>query len=281
MPELPEVETIACGLRRMLTGATVDRAVLHRADILRPLRDCPGGKRAAGAALRRLAGRTVRGVTRRGKYLLLDFGGPRLIIHLGMTGQVVVARGSAPRSDHTHLVLRLRDGREMRYRDPRRFGHACVALDGELPASLTVLGPEPLGLSDVALARVFKGSRRCLKPLLMDQHVIAGIGNIYADEILFRCRLNPLTHADALSPAQVRALSRAVRRVLTEAIRHNGTTIGDYVTGAGVPGGFQEFLRVYGRAGRPCRQCGTPIVRTVVAQRGTHFCPDCQKVSTR
>lgn len=287
MPELPEVETI----RRVLEGKLTGRHIL--AAEVRP----PGpGRTRLGRSLdtaacgleRHLRGRRFTGVRRRAKYLLLDLDRGRLLVHLGMTGQLFAARpGERPAhgfptlpDQHTHLILDLSGGSRLYYRDIRKFGHLrwCEDRSGEVRA-LGVLGPEPLEgtFTPAVLAGGLKGRTASIKALLLDQKLVAGLGNIYVDEALFRAGIAPQTRGGRLTPARVARLHAAIRRVLTEAIRHRGTTLSDYFDPESRRGGFQERLRAYGRAGEPCPVCGAPIARAVVAQRGTHWCRKCQR----
>jgi len=275
MPELPEVETVVRDLRAAgLAGRRIRRVtVLHPAVV---------AGAAPSAFARRLAGRRITAVARRAKFLIfqLDRGGP-LTLHLRMTGQLHLVRGIPPRDRHDHLRLELDDGRTLVYHDPRRFGRWRLLAPGADP--FRRLGPEPLDgtLTAAAFAARLARHRRQLKPLLLDQAFLAGLGNIYTDEALWAARLHPRRRADRVQPAAARALWAAIRRVLTSAIRHRGTTLG---LGEGhfkgpqhERGRFRFRLRAYGRAGEPCRRCGAPLRRIVVAQRGTHFCPRCQR----
>ncbi len=269
MPELPEVETIVRSLRPELLGQRVagGRVGWHRSAV-------PD----ATTLLRRLRGRRFVELGRRGKFIVarLEGASPRratmwLLVHLRMSGRLEVCEPYSPRR-HVRIELRLDDGRVLRFEDARKFGR-WVATPDPRPW-LEPLGPEPLdaGFSWRVLAGLLRSHRRQLKPLLLDQRVIAGLGNIYADEALFAARLHPLTASDTLDDGQVRRLHRAIRAVLRRAIRENGTSI-DWI----YPGGrMQDSLRVYGRGGEPCVRCGTPIEVLRVGQRSTHLCPRCQ-----
>lgn len=241
----------------------------------------PPGPKYAG--LERAAGQTIRGVERRGKFMLLPLsGGDELIIHLGMTGVVAPGPGSAD----AHLRVRLRlDGGEpdvLEFHDPRRFGRFLVVPAKEyrsLP-TLAALGPEPLGdgFSPAAFAAALARSRMPVKGYLLSQRPVAGVGNIYADEALWRARVHPAAPAASLSRAKAAVLHGAIRDVLSESIAAHGTTLRDYRTPSGESGEFEEYLDVYGRGGLPCRRCGATLVKSVVAQRGTVHCPRCQKL---
>lgn len=272
MPELPEVETVR---RTLLEGGLAGLAIVavrvHHPDAVH----WPDTARFS----RELQGRRIDGVRRRGKFLLLDCGGRTLACHLRMTGRLWLSAAQEAQLSHTHVVLALSDGRELRFRDVRRFGgFTLMEPDGSMgPPLLARLGPEPEDLSLADLARAC--SRRAgspVKSLLLDQAFVAGLGNIYADEALHRAGVHPGRTCGSLSTQEQAAVRRGVRTVLRDALRHRGTTFLDFRDGAGEPGAFQAFLRVYGREGLPCRRCGTPIARTRIAGRGTHLCPRCQ-----
>ncbi len=275
MPELPEVETTVRDLKPQLVGHTiVDAIVRWRRTIAAPraaqfreqIRDC-----------------TITDVTRRGKFLRFHLKrghtGKFLFVHLRMTGGFRIEPSEAKRDKYMHVVLCLEDGRELRFRDPRKFGRMWLVED-ETPV-VGKLGPEPLVLNGKEFVALFDGHRGYLKPLLMNQSFLAGLGNIYADESLWYARLHPLRKAESLSRAERMRLYRAIQRVLRRAIAVGGTSIDVmYKRVNGASGGFQDSLRAFDRAKRPCRRCGTLIVKTVVGQRGTHYCPNCQRVSS-
>jgi formamidopyrimidine-DNA glycosylase len=271
MPELPEVQTVVDTLSPRLTGRRV-AAILHaRADMV-----CPAGTDLT----RLLPGAVVHSVTRRGKRIVITLHDQQCwFVHLGMTGRLTVEPADAPLRPHTHLRLVLDDTRELRFVDPRRFG--CVVWVGRTEPAVTHdrLGPEPLRMRVPQLARRLARTRRAVKTALLDQRVVAGIGNIYADEALFAARIHPSTPADTLPLDAVRRLNAAIKRVLRRAIRHRGSSLRDYVDANGDPGAFQKLHRVYDRAAKPCRRCRTPIERIVLGQRSTHFCPKCQPVA--
>lgn len=297
MPELPEVETIRRGLLPQLAGrAIVNVATGDRKIFQSPPEDLIG----------KLPGAKVRTVGRRGKYLIFDLGRLQLVIHLGMTGQLTLRNPEEPDSPgflrhpatqlqrarqhppdrHTHLQLQFDDGCTLCLRDPRKFGKVLLfdAAGGGLETFLAArLGLEPF--SDEYLPAAFLlrlGSRSAsIKSVLLDQHVVAGVGNIYADEALFAAGIHPLRRAHRLRRQEKLRLFDTIRRVLELGIQFGGTTLRDYIDSDGQSGGFQDELRVYGRPGEPCRRCGTPIVKIYVAQRGTHFCPICQPRSGR
>lgn len=288
MPELPEVETVARDLARWVTGARIvdadvrwDRTIRH-----------PQPPERFVAELR---GATIRSVGRRAKTVLVHLDDGRVLTAaLRMTGAFVVALPGTPRDPHARVVFVLDDGRELRFRDPRKFGRIGLWEGGGLrsrrvaeeaaPYRVGDLfarhGPEPMtrSFSAVRFAERLRNRRGRLKSLLLDQTFIAGVGNIYADEALWRARLHPLRTADALSEAEVRRLHRAVRAALREGVAYRGTSFSDYVGIDGEPGANAERLRVYRRTGEPCLRCGTAIERIVVGQRATHFCPQCQRL---
>jgi formamidopyrimidine-DNA glycosylase len=286
MPELPEVETVARDLRRHLLpeDGPGPRIVAARVAWPRTVRDGDPAAFVAG-----VVGRRIERVGRRGKQLLLELSGDALLtIHLKMTGQLFVVPVTAPEDPYVRLALVLEDGRELRFRDVRKFGRVGLygrdaetgeAVTAEGAGAFAGVGPEPL---DPAFTlRVFRGRirsrRRRLKPLLTDQAFVAGIGNIYADEALWAARLHPLRSSNSLNPADERRLFRAIRAILAEAVERRGSSIDDYTAPDG-DGAMQERLRVYQRAGEPCPRCGRPVQRIVVGGRATHFCSWCQRL---
>jgi formamidopyrimidine-DNA glycosylase len=284
MPELPEVETIARELRPLVTGATIREVWFDWPNQIKH----PPPEQFADA----LRGRTILGVERRAKWLTIDLTGSAcLAIQVKMTGQLTVVPAHQPRDKHVHATFTFADGRQLRLRDTRKFGRLGVyRRDGEgrlLGADdghdlLAQFGPEPLAdefrASD--LRRALARRRGRLKTLLMDQAFIAGVGNIYADEALWRARLHPLRAAAGLNPEQARRLYLALRAVLTEAVERRGSSVDDYLAPEG-RGEMQNFLNVYGRTGKPCPRCGRPIRRIVLNARSTHFCSWCQRLPVR
>lgn len=269
MPELPEVEVTRRGIAAGVAGQRLERAVL-RAPVLRyPV--------PAGLA-RRLAGRTLRVVERRGKYLLLDFGEGHLLIHLGMSGSLrFVAPGAKPeKHDHADFVF---GDRVLRYTDPRRFG-ALLWLTGDPLAHplLAKLGIEPLTRAFTArwLHRALRGKHVPIKQAIMDGSLVVGIGNIYASESLFDAGIDPRTPAQRLGVARLGLLVQEIKKTLRAAIRAGGSTLRDFCGPQGM-GDFQTRHQVYGRAGEPCAKCGTPIRQIRQGQRSTYFCPACQR----
>lgn len=273
MPELPEVETIARDLRENLVGRRIERVEV----ILPKVVAAPPPETFA----RVLAGRRITGLDRRGKHLLLALDNDRiLVMHLRMTGQLVYSTlvpESWPR--HTHLVFYLDRG-VLRFNDLRQFGRVHLVPAGELDRvpGLRKLGMEPLDpeFTEQAFLDGLRRSRRQIKPLLLDQTFIAGLGNIYTDEALHRAGIHPARKAADLQAHEARKLYRAVREVLAAGVSFRGTSVQHYVDGAGRPGRFQNILRVYGRQGAPCPVCGTPVERMRCGGRGTHYCPRCQ-----
>jgi formamidopyrimidine-DNA glycosylase len=277
MPELPEVEVVRTDLAREIEGRVLVGVEVGR---LRAIRRQPDASRF-GAAIR---GRAVRRVERRGKFLVVWCDGRvPLVVHLGMSGQLRLGSPGEPRIAHTHVVLTFDDAREVRFVDPRTFGQLFVGSVGDAGEVVEIahLGPEPLGdgLSACALGGLLHGRRARLKPLLMDQRIIAGLGNIYSDEILFRARLRWDLEAGSLDTADMARLHAATRRVLAAAVRERGSSLADaqYVDLYGRPGRFQERHRVYAREGRACPRCRVPIVRERTGGRSTFFCPACQR----
>jgi formamidopyrimidine-DNA glycosylase len=274
VPELPEVETIRARLEPVLAGRRIERV-----DILDPLLTRPEDPDTVARALQ---GERVGAVMRRGKYLVFAFeSGRHLLVHLRMTGSFRVGTNGSLESDpYRRAVVRLDDGSDVAYRDVRRFGTWVVLGREEAEAYLARrVGAEPLeaGFTAAALARALAGRRAPVKAALLDQRSVAGVGNIYADEALWRARLHPLRPAGTLSGAEVAALHRDVRRALRAGIARQGATLRDYRDPAGEAGTMQDEFLVYGRGGEPCRRCRTPIEKIRVAGRGTWLCPACQR----
>lgn len=273
MPELPEVETV----RRTLTPAIGARiaAVWDSGKPLHMQRRPPRRK------LRALVGAKITDIRRHGKYLLVDTDRPQsLLVHLGMTGRLCIHKKREPRATHTHLVLDL-GTRELRFADPRRFGQIDVFLRAEERAhpALAVLGPDALvhGVDPEALLAVARRrSRTTLKAFLLDQSVIAGVGNIYASEALWRAQLRPTWRARRLTGASARRLADAIREVIASSLENGGTTLADFVAADGAAGENASFLWVYAREGQPCPRCRGLIRRSVLGGRATYFCPTCQ-----
>ena len=277
MPELPEVETVARDLRRhlLLPDAPAPRIVGARVSWERTLRNMTPDTFAEA-----VRGRRIEAIGRRGKQLVLDLAdGAFLTIHLKMTGQLFVVRADRPVDPYERLALALDDGRELRFRDIRKFGRVGLYLADDDP--FDEVGPEPLdpAFTLAAFRGRIRGRRARLKPLLVDQAFLAGVGNIYADEALWRARLHPLRSAATLRPADERQLYVHLRAVLAEAVERRGSSIDDYTAPDG-DGEMQERLDVYQRTGEPCRRCGRPVRRIVIGIRATHFCSWCQRLGT-
>lgn len=272
MPELPEVQTIVDELRPQLLGRTFTGLTASWSPTL------------ATAPLQRfraqLVGQRILTLVRRGKYVLLHLSGRNtLLIHLMMSGRLSIVPSSEPCGQHVHTRFLLDDGHELRLHDVRKLGRVYLVRDAN--EVVGHLGPEPLedGTTPERFRELISRRRGRLKPLLLNQRFLAGLGNIYADETLFVARLHPLRTAGSLTDQEVLRLYRAIRQVLIQALADQGTTLGDaaYRRPDGRTGNYQNRLGVYGRKGQPCAVCGTPIERTVVGGRGTHFCPCCQE----
>ncbi len=274
VPELPEVETVRRQIAPALVGATIVDAEIVDPRLTRPVEP----SLVAGA----LVGERIADVDRRGKYLLIRLASGRtLVVHLRMTGSLRHApAGELPDDAHRRATLRLDTGTEVAYRDVRRFGTWELLDEGHLrPYLATRLGPEPLGasFSSARLAQLAAGRTAPVKSFLLDQRRIAGIGNIYADEALWRARVHPRRPAGELGAEELARLHRAIRAALRKGVALQGSTLREYVTPNGTPGGMQREFHVYGRHGEPCDRCGSAIERTVIGGRGTWFCPVCQR----
>ena len=275
MPELPEVETIRADLESRIVGRT-----FAAVELLWP--GCVAVPEPE-ALQAELPGRRVERAGRRGKYLVFDLdGGAALTVHLRMTGRLRWIGANAPRGPHLRAVLSLDGGDALHFEDQRKFGRLYFTRDeAELAQVLSKLGPEPLeaAFTRDALQEIVRGRRAQLKPLLLDQRFIAGLGNIYVDEALFRAQLHPLRRTSTLSEEDVTRLHEGIVAALRQGIVNRCTTLSDYRDAWGTAGRNKERLLVFRRQGKPCTRCGTPIEKTWVAQRGTHFCPVCQRLS--
>jgi formamidopyrimidine-DNA glycosylase len=270
MPELPEVEFVARQLETELVGRQIVSAHVSWARSIRDMDTREFEERVAGQAVTR--------VGRRGKYLLLFLsGGDVLVVHRRMSGNLSISP-PAPEDPYTRVTFTLDDGRRLLYSDPRKFGRLALVPEPDLAATFASLGPEPLApdFTPAVLAERLAGRNRAIKAVLLDQSVVSGLGNIYADESLFRAGIHPLRPANSLSRHEAEALRDGIQSALETGIEHGGTTIGRHRDAYNEAGTNVEHLDVYRRTGQPCRRCGTPIQRIVVAQRGTHFCPHCQ-----
>jgi formamidopyrimidine-DNA glycosylase len=273
VPELPEVETVRANLEPALVGRRFERVEITDPRLTRPL--------DPDEVAAELSGEVVQSLERRGKYLVVRFRSGRvLLIHLRMTGSLGHHRnGNLEDDPHRRAVVRLDDGSDVTYRDVRRFGTWLLLEPEEDAAYLTErLGEEPLGagFTTSVLADRFESRRAPVKAAILDQRAAAGMGNIYADEALWRARIHPLTPAGELTRPEIRRLQRGIREALRAGIARQGTTLRDYRTPAGARGSMQDELRVYGREDEPCERCGTAIAKTRVAGRGTWYCPHCQ-----
>jgi formamidopyrimidine-DNA glycosylase len=275
MPELPEVETVARGLDQRIAGDTIESVWLGSKP--EPLKSPAAEIEAA------LQSRTITRVRRVGKHIVFDLEAAakhkrhsstmasQWIVHLGMTGSLRVSAPEQEIEKHTHAILKLSSGRELRFIDPRRFGRLSVIEKFEAP------GLEPLQISFRDFAALFRGRKTPIKSALLNQKLLSGVGNIYADEALFRAGIRSRRRAASLTRDELKKLHAALKKVLNEAIRLGGSSISDYVDADGEEGFFQLKHRVYGREGKPCLVCKTPIKRIVIAGRSSHYCPHCQK----
>ena len=294
MPELPEVETVARGLDKHIAGDTIDSVWLGSKP--EPL------KSTAAEIASVLEHSRIVHVRRVGKHVVFDLEkgerGPRLaskrttrtwgtapepsraqwIVHLGMTGQLLITSPAVETAKHTHAVLKLASGRELRFVDPRRFGRLAVArFESQDGSGFAAPGSEPLEAKIDHFIELFRHRKTPIKSALLNQKLLSGVGNIYADEALFRARVQPRRRASSLTRAELQKLHTGLLAVLREAIRAGGSSINDYVDPEGQAGFFQLKHRVYGREGKPCFVCKTPIKRVIIAGRSSHYCPHCQK----
>lgn len=266
MPELPEVETVVNGLRPKLAGERIRQIqrFWHKAFV-------------PDEAIDDLVGREIRDLSRRAKYIFIHLDVGYLIVHLRMTGRMSTRPPAPDREKYITVQLDFESGNSLYFEDVRKFGRLIYS---EMPGDvLPKLGPEPLspGFTSAGFAEMLKKRNRQIKPLLLDQSFLAGVGNIYADEALFRAKIHPLTMAKRIPPDKIATLHRAIRKILRDSIRYQGTTVLSFVHGNGETGSYQDMLRIYGHAGEPCPNCNTAIEKVFVGQRGTHFCPNCQQ----
>ena len=274
MPELPEVETTRRGLLKAMEGVRIERAVVRERRMRRPI---------PRALPQCVAGLTIRALIRRAKYLLVECDTGTLIIHLGMSGRLWLVDHDVPTEKHDHFDLVLANGKTVRLRDPRRFGlvlwHAADQGDVSGHPLFVALGPEPLsdGFNGAALYNAIRKRGSAIKLVIMDSHVVVGVGNIYASEALFRAGISPRIAARRLTRAHCEVLASVIRATLSEAITAGGSSIRDYVGGDGMAGNFQSNFAVYDRDGQACHRCGTVIKRLLQGQRSTFYCPLCQR----
>jgi formamidopyrimidine-DNA glycosylase len=272
MPELPEVETVARGLAQRVAGDTIESVWIGRKP--EPL------KSPARQIATTLEGSRIASVRRVGKHIVVDLqqGAQKLsgqwVVHLGMTGSLVVTKPDQEILKHTHLIAKLASGRELRFVDPRRFGRLSVHRAENI---FRAAGSEPLDVEFEAFARLFRGRNTPIKSALLNQKLLSGVGNIYADEALFRAGVRPRRRAAKVTREELHKLYEALRQVLKEAITAGGSSVSDYVNADGDEGLFQFDHRVYGREGEACLACRTPIKRVVIAGRSAHYCPRCQR----
>ena len=276
MPELPEVETVARGLQKRLAGDVIESVWVGEKK--QPL------KSSAQEIVAALEGSRIVQARRVGKHIAIDLerahGVPQTgmsaatqwIVHLGMTGSMLVTSPEAPIEKHTHLIARMASGKELRFVDPRMFGKLAVVKE-----SFKAPGREPLDIDFESFAKLFRGRKTPIKSALLNQSLLSGVGNIYADESLARAGIRPRRRAASLTHVELKKLHETLKKVLHEAIAAGGSSISDYVDADGERGFFQIKHLVYGREGKPCRKCKTPIKRVVIAGRSSHYCPKCQK----
>jgi len=262
VPELPEVETVVRTLRPSIVGRRILNAEFRQ---LRVLRGSPGETSLA------LAGRKIKAIERYGKFIAIRLDRGYLVVHLGMTGKLLI---DSPPTKFTHAIFTLDRG-VLHYDDQRQFGR--IEYGAQLPARVAALGPEPLEIALKDFASRLKERRSAIKAVLLNQAVVRGVGNIYADEVLFRAGVHPSRAAASLRRDRIARIYNAMREVLAEAIESRGSSVSNYVDADGRKGSFQLSHRVYRRTGEPCVDCGVEIRRILVAQRGTHFCPKCQR----
>ncbi len=262
MPELPEVETVVRGIAPLIVGQTIGEVRLFSRFVTR------GGFEETAQALR---GTRIEAVERRGKHILITLDRGFLHLHLGMTGKLL---WNAPAGPHTRAILQLTDG-VLIFDDIRQFGRLEAAK--VLPAGVSNLGPDPLDLDFEAFFQRLKRHKGGIKPLLLNQSFLRGMGNIYTDEALFAAAIHPRAKAQRISRRRAAKLFQSIQEILRMAIEHRGSSVSDYVDSSGERGGFQNLHQVYGKENQPCPRCGGPIRRIVIAQRGTHLCPRCQR----
>ena len=271
MPELPEVETTRRGIEPHIIGRTLCNVIIRNPQLRWPV---------PGDLPEQIIGKTILAVKRRAKYLLLEVEGGTLIIHLGMSGSLRITPDNEPVKKHDHVDFVFEDGTCLRYHDPRRFGAVLWSSQPVYEHRLLCkLGPEPLG-DDFSASLLYRLSRNKVQPVktfIMDSHVVVGVGNIYANEALFKAGINPSRPAGKVSKARYERLADCIKTTLADAITQGGTTLRDFVGGDGKPGYFKQQLTVYGRTGKPCTRCHSPIVESRLGNRGTFYCKRCQR----
>ncbi|MBC2116552.1 DNA-formamidopyrimidine glycosylase [Listeria booriae] len=273
MPELPEVENVRATLAELVIGKKIDRVSVGVPKMIVGM--------PAEAFIDNMIDQQIEAVRRRGKFLLIDTTDGTLLSHLRMEGKYRLNNASDPVDKHTHVIFHFTDDTELRYLDVRKFGtmELVPKHQEDTTKSIQKLGPEPLSakFEKKAFGTKLQKSGRAVKTVLLDQSLVAGIGNIYADEICFQAKVLPERPANTLKPAEITRLYESTKAIMTEAVALGGSTIRTYVNSQGKIGGYQEKLQVYGEKGNPCPRCGTPIVKIKLNGRGTHFCPKCQK----
>ncbi|MEJ6400499.1 DNA-formamidopyrimidine glycosylase [Nicoliella lavandulae] len=276
MPELPEVETVRIGLTELVQGATINNV-----DVIYPKMINVSSAQFIDA----LTGSTIEKIDRRGKYLLFRLNnGYTVVSHLRMEGKYDVEKDGTKPDKHTHIIWHLTDGRELRYNDSRKFGRMYLIKNGQenTLSGIGTIGPEPTSdqLTFEYMKRIMNKSRGKIKPFLLNQDHIAGLGNIYTDEVLWMSKIHPEQITNLITDDQIRELRQNIIDEIAAAIKGHGTTVHSYSNAFGEAGQFQSQLHVYGKKGQPCERCGTPIEKIKVAQRGTSFCPNCQRIVT-
>ncbi|MEC5421964.1 DNA-formamidopyrimidine glycosylase [Virgibacillus sp. C22-A2] len=274
MPELPEVETIKNTLKHYVINKTIKEVSVYWPNIIKHPDDAEQFKLI-------LPGQTIRDITRKGKFLLFQLDDYVLISHLRMEGKYSVHKTIEPIKKHTHVVFAFTDGQELRYNDVRKFGTMHVYTKGDEMSQkpLSQLGPDPFdeGFTFDYFYQKLKKTERVIKTALLDQTIVAGLGNIYVDETLFRANVHPLKRSSKLNKKEIRSIQCQAIETLEEAVKQGGTTIRSYVNGQGEMGMFQQNLFVYGQENKPCKKCGKPITKMKIGGRGTHVCKTCQK----
>lgn len=269
MPELPEVEVSRLGITPWLQDQTITNIIVRDSRLRWPVPE----------ALQQACGQTIKHIRRRAKYLLINVGTGDIVLHLGMSGKLRVIDARHPPVKHDHIDIVLSNGKCLRYNDPRRFGACLWQPDNTLLPLLSKLGPEPLtdDFTSERLTSLAKGRKSPVKTFIMDNDVVVGVGNIYANEALFMAGIDPRRAAGRVSAKRYAALTQTIKTVLEKAIAQGGTTLKDFAQSDGNPGYFAQHLRVYGRAGELCEVCETEIKSVVIGQRNTFFCPECQR----
>jgi len=268
MPELPEVETTLRGIAPHLKGQTIEKIILRRTDLRWPI----------SPEIAHLNGCRITALSRRGKYILIHLGRGTLLLHLGMSGSIRITDLDSPIKKHDHVDILLRNNKIMRFNDPRRFGSLLWTLDPKTHPLLINLGPEPLStaLTHEYLYQISRNRKSNIKSILMNSHIVVGVGNIYANEALFLSKIHPKRAADRISKHRYQNLVTHIKSVLVSAIEQGGTTLKDFTQSNGNPGYFKQSLLVYGRGGKPCINCLTPLTEIKLNQRTTIYCPHCQ-----